>query len=281
MKKSKKKNIFSTLFIILIFLAGLSLLLYPTISNWWNLTRSSKAISEYQEIVNNLQEDEYSRILESAKEYNRSFNRHYLSKDEQAVYESMLNVGGNGIMGYIVIPDIDVRLPIYHGTQASVLQVAAGHLEWSSLPVGGESTHCVISGHRGLPSAKLFTNLDKLEQGDCFQLNILNETLTYEIDQILIVEPEETDDLQIVNGRDYCTLVTCTPYGINTHRLLLRGHRIENFDNSGLHVTSDAVQIDNIIVAIIIAIPMLLILLGCVLIRDKKRKSAKRYNDND
>lgn len=281
MKKSKKKNIFSTLFIILIFLAGLSLLLYPTISNWWNLTRSSKAISEYQEIVNNLQEDEYSRILESAKEYNRSFHRHYLSKEEQAVYESMLNVGGNGIMGYIVIPDIDVRLPIYHGTQASVLQVAAGHLEWSSLPVGGESTHCVISGHRGLPSAKLFTNLDKLEQGDCFQLNILNETLTYEIDQILIVEPEETDDLQIVNGRDYCTLVTCTPYGINTHRLLLRGHRIENFDNSGLHVTSDAVQIDNIIVAIIIAIPMLLILLGCVLIRDKKRKSAKRYNDND
>lgn len=281
MKKAKKRNIVSSVILTLILVAGLSLLLYPTISNWWNSTRSTKAISNYQEVVDTLKEEEYTKLLEDAKEYNKSFYRHYLNRDEQKVYENLLNIGGNGMMGYLVIPKIDVKLPIYHGTAESVLQIAAGHLEWSSLPVGGESTHCILSGHRGLPSAKLFTDLDQMVEGDLFQLNILNETFTYEVDQILVVKPKETDDLQIIDGRDYCTLVTCTPYGINTHRLLVRGHRVENMDDTKLHVPSDAVQIDNIIVAIIIAVPILLIVFGYVFIRDKKRKSSKRYYDND
>ncbi len=276
MKKSKKKYTFSTVILILILVLGLSLLLYPTVSNWWNSTRSSQAISDYQEIVDNIKEEEYDRILAEAKNYNSSFHRHYLTKAEQEVYESMLNVDGNGMMGYVVIPSIDVQLPIYHGTEDSVLQIATGHLEWSSLPVGGESTHCVVSGHRGLPSAKLFTNLDKIVVGDLFQFNILNETFTYEVDQILTVEPEETDDLQIINGRDYCTLVTCTPYGINTHRLLVRGHRVENQSNDRLHVASDAMQVDKTIVAAAIAVPTLLVILVYVLIKDKKKKSAQR-----
>lgn len=281
MKKAKKRNIVSSVILTLILVAGLSLLLYPTISNWWNSTRSTQAISNYHEVVDTLKEEEYTKLLEDAKEYNKSFYRHYLNRDEQKVYENLLNIGGNGMMGYVVIPKIDVKLPIYHGTAESVLQIAAGHLEWSSLPVGGESTHCILSGHRGLPSAKLFTDLDQMAEGDLFQINILNETFTYEVDQILVVKPEETDDLQIIDGRDYCTLVTCTPYGINTHRLLVRGHRVENIDDTRLHVPSDAVQIDNIVVAVIIAVPILLIVFGYVLIRDKKRKSSKRYYDND
>lgn len=281
MKKAKKRNVVSSVILALILVAGLSLLLYPTISNWWNSTRSTQAISNYQEIVDTMKEEEYTKLLEEAKEYNKSFYRHYLNRDEQKIYENLLNIGDDGMMGYVVIPSIDVKLPLYHGTDESVLQVAAGHLEWSSLPVGGESTHCVISGHRGLPSAKLFTELDKMSEGDLFQLNIMNETFTYEVDQILVVKPEETNDLDIINGRDYCTLVTCTPYGINTHRLLVRGHRIENVDDARLHVPSDAVQIDNIIVAVIIAVPILTIVFGYVLIRDKKRKASKRYYDND
>lgn len=281
MKKAKKGNIVSSVILILIFVAGLSLLLYPTISNWWNSTRSSQAISNYQEVVNTIKEEEYNKLLENAKEYNKSFYRHYLNRDEQKVYENLLNIGNNGMMGYVVIPSIDVKLPLYHGTTESVLQIAAGHLEWSSLPVGGESTHCVISGHRGLPSAKLFTDLDKMSNGDLFQLNILNETFTYEVDQILTVEPEDSEQLQIIEGRDYCTLVTCTPYGINTHRLLIRGHRVENPEDLKFHVSSDATQIDNVIVAVIIAVPILVVLLVYVLVKDKKRKFAKRKNENE
>lgn len=180
-------------------------------------------------------------------------------------------------MGYIEIPSIDCSLPIYHGTEESVLQTAIGHLEWTSLPVGGESTHCVLSGHRGLPSAKLFTNLDKLVEGDVFMLRILDEVLTYEVDQILIVEPQETAELQIVEGQDYCTLVTCTPYGINTHRLLVRGHRIDNMEEAKtVHVTADAVQIEPMIVAPIVAIPILLVLFIALIIpRHKKREEEE------
>lgn len=280
MKKAKKRNIVSSVILVVILIAGLSLLLYPTVSNWWNSTRSTQAISSYQEAVDTMKEEEYAKLLDDAKEYNKSFYRHYLNRDEQKAYENLLNIGKNGMMGYIVIPSIDVRLPIYHGTSESVLQIAAGHLEWSSLPVGGESTHCVLSGHRGLPSAKLFTDLDQMAEGDLFQLNILNETFTYEVDQILTVEPDDSEALQIIDGRDYCTLVTCTPYGINTHRLLVRGHRVENPD-AKLHVSSEATQIDNTVVAVIISVPVLVVILVFVLIRDKKRKFAGGKSENE
>lgn len=186
-----------------------------------------------------------------------------------------MDVTGTGVMGYIEIPTIQCTLPIYHGTDDSVLQVAVGHLEWSSLPVGGESSHCVLSGHRGLPSAKLFSNLDKLNTGDIFELRVLNEVLTYEIDQILIVEPDESDNLRIIEGQDYCTLVTCTPYGVNSHRLLVRGHRVENTEEAkNVYVTADAAQIEPLIVAPIVAIPILLVLLLLLLLPRPKKKSG-------
>ena len=175
-----------------------------------------------------------------------------------------------------MIPDINCSLPIYHGTDEGILQVAVGHLPWSSLPVGGESTHCVISGHRGLPSAKLFTNLDQLSEGDIFMLRVLDEVLTYEVDQILIVEPDDVEALKVEKGKDYCTLVTCTPYGINTHRLLVRGHRVENPDDSvSVRVTADAMQIEPVLVAPVVAVPVLLLLLVWLLVKYRKKEKLK------
>ena len=199
-------------------------------------------------------------------------SRYYLTDEEQEEYRSMLNISGNGIMGYIQIPSINVSLPIYHGTDESILQVAVGHIEASSLPVGGESTHCVMSGHRGLPSARLFTDLDQLVEGDIFMLQVLNETLTYQVDQIRIVLPEEIEELDMIRGKDYCTLVTCTPYGINTHRMLVRGIRIDNLEEAAvIRVTPDAVLVDPKLAAPALAIPMLLVLLIWLLIKYRKR----------
>ena len=227
----KKKGNYITILLVLILLVGLSLLLYPSVSDYWNSLHQTKAIATYAEDVANLNQNQYGEIWAAAERYNASLadrdNAYLLSDAQKEEYERLLNVSGLGIMGYIEIPSIDCSLPVYHGTEESALQIAVGHLEWSSLPVGGESTHCVLSGHRGLPSAKLFTNLDKLQMGDVFLLRVLDEVLTYEVDQILIVEPQETGALQIEEGQDYCTLVTCTPYGINTHSMLVRGHRVE------------------------------------------------------
>lgn len=196
-----------------------------------------------------------------------------MTKEERKEYESLLNVSENGIIGYIEIPVINCSLPIYHGTDETVLQIAVGHIEGSSLPVGGLGTHCVLSGHRGLPSAKLFTNLDKLSEKDTFYIRVLNETLTYEVDQIRIVEPHEVEALEIEPGKDYCTLVTCTPYGINTHRLLVRGHRINNPAGAGaVRATANAIQIRPALIAIVIAIPMLLVLLIILLVKTRKKK---------
>ena len=201
-------------------------------------------------------------------------NAFLLSETQKTAYDSLLNVGGNGVMGYIEIPTIGVSLPVYHGTDEGVLQIAVGHIEWTSLPVGGESSHCVISGHRGLPSAKLFTNLDKLVVGDTFLFRVLDETLTYEVDQILIVEPQETGALRIEEGKDYCTLVTCTPYGINSHRLLVRGHRIDNLETSdAVRITADAIQIEPLLVAPFAALPLLAVLLVILLALPQKPKS--------
>ena len=276
----------STILLVFILLIGLSLLLYPSVSDYWNSFHQTRAIATYAENVAKLDNNQYDHLWEDARAYNEALpfrsNPYYLSEEQKAQYESLLDVSGLGVMGYIEIPEIDVSLPIYHGTEESVLQIAVGHLEWSSLPVGGESTHCVLSGHRGLPSAKLFTNLDKLQEGDVFLLRVLDEVLTYEVDQILIVEPQETGALRIVEGEDYCTLVTCTPYGINTHRLLVRGHRIENAPEARLvRVTADAVQIEPLLVAPIVALPMLLLLLILLLLPKRPKNDNGGYADEE
>ena len=275
MKKSKRSNV-SNIFLVLILLTGLSLLLYPSVSDYWNSFHQSRAITSYAENVANLDAEKYDRMLSEAQSYNRSIltreNVYILTEEQKEQYNKVLDITGTGIMGYVDIPVIGCTLPIYHGTEESVLQIAIGHLDWTSLPVGGENTHCVISGHRGLPSAKLFTDLDELTEGDVFMLRVLDEVLTYEVDQISIVLPKQTEELRIERGGDYCTLVTCTPYGINTHRLLVRGHRIENIDTKTIRVTADAMQIDPIMVAPIVATPILFVLLLGLLIKYRKRK---------
>ena len=272
-----KKHL-STIFLLIIFFVGLSLLLYPSFADWWNSFHQSRAVATYVEQVASMDDEKYDELWSAAWEYNRSLidrpNDYLLSEEQQTHYQNLLNITGNGIMGYIEIPKIDIVYPLYHGTDEAVLQIAIGHLEWTSLPVGGEGSHCVVSGHRGLPSARLFTDLDQMEVGDTFLLRVLDEVLTYEVDQIKIVEPQETDDLLIVEGQDLCTLVTCTPYGINSHRMLVRGHRIATEEVKAVRrVTADAVQIEPVIVAPFVAAPMLLIFLIALLMpRPKKRK---------
>lgn len=275
-----KKNL-STILLTLVLLAGLALLLYPSVSDYVNSLHQSKAITGYAEQIVEMNTEEYTAIWSEATAYNESLSEqeqgYHLSDEQLEQYTQTLNIDGQGVMGYIEIPSISVSLPIYHGTDEAVLQTSIGHLEWTSLPVGGASSHCVLSGHRGLPSAKLFTNLDKLVVGDMFILRVLDEVLTYEVDQILIVEPQEIDSLKIEEGKDYCTLVTCTPYGVNTHRLLVRGHRIANQEEaSTIRVTADAMQIEPIIVAPILAVPILLILLLMVLLGNGKGKDKRR-----
>lgn len=272
---------FSTILLILVFFVGLSLLLYPTASDYWNSFHQSHAISIYTEQVAGMNDERYQEMLADAEAYNRSLLgkscRYDLTKKEQAEYESLLNISGNGIMGYIEIPTINCSFPIFHGTDESVLQSAIGHIAGTSLPVGGESTHCVLSGHRGLPSARLFTDLDKLTVRDTFILRVLDETLTYEVDQIRIVLPYEMKDLEIEEGMDYCTLVTCTPYGINSHRLLVRGHRIDNIaDATPLRVTADAMQIEPLLMAPVLAIPLLILLFIALLLPKHRNNGRKR-----
>ena len=267
----KKKSSFVTAILIAAFFIGALLLLYPTISDFWNSFHQSRAIASYAEQVADLDENAYDRLWEDARIYNKTLgdrmNRFVMAEEQKKAYAALLNIADNGVMGYIEIPKVRCNLPIYHGTDEAVLQVTIGHVPGSSLPVGGESTHCVLSGHRGLPSAKLFTNLDELETGDVFMLRVLDETLTYEVDQIRTVLPNELGDLAIVEGEDYCTLVTCTPYGINSHRLLVRGHRVENHAGaSTIRVTADAMQIEPLQVAPLVAAPILVVMLVVVLI---------------
>ena len=270
------KRKLSTMLLILVFFAGLSLLLYPSLSDYWNSFHASQAVATYSEEVRNLNADKYDRLIGEAREYNAAlpgrYKAFFLSESDRSTYNALLDVNGTGVMGYIEIPTIQISLPIYHGTEDEVLQIAVGHLDWSSLPVGGEGTHCVLSGHRGLPSAKLFTNLDKLVAGDKFVIRVLDEVMTYEVDQILIVEPNDLSALALEKGKDLCTLVTCTPYGVNSHRLLVRGHRVEN-ESEEIRVTSDAMKIDPLIVAPAVALPMLLALLFILLVSGKKKKS--------
>lgn len=271
-----KKRSKSTLILIVIFVVGLSLMLYPVVSDYWNSFRQSRAIASYVESVNQLDTDQYDTLLAEARAYNQSLvgkaARYTFSEEEEEAYLSLLGSTG-GAVGYIEIPAIKLSLPIYLGTSESVLQAGVGTMEGSSLPIGGESTHAVLTGHRGLPSATLFTNLDQLVLGDTFHVHVLNETCSYEVDQILIVEPEDLAALEIVEGEDYCTLVTCTPYGINTHRLLVRGHRVTAPENlKRIRVAADATRIEPILIAPLLAVPLLLLLLIGLLVSGRKRK---------
>lgn len=277
-----------TIILVAALFVGLSLLAYPSFADYWNSFHQSRAVMTYAESVADMNKEEYERILDEARIYNAELAERginwKLSDEEREAYMSQLDIGGNGIMGYIRIQKIDVMLPIYHGTEEGILQTSIGHLEETSLPVGGSSTHSMLSGHRGLPSARLFTDLDKLREGDTFTMTVLNETLTYEVDHIWIVEPSDLSHLTIEEGKDYCTLITCTPYGINTHRLLVRAHRIENLDGDAM-VVADAIQIRPVFIAPFLAVPILLMLLIYVLIstsaRYRKKKDLKEEYLNE
>ena len=270
-----------TVILTLVLIVGLSLLLYPMLSDYWNSLHQSKAVAEYAENVANIDQNEYEQLLKAAEEYNEKLRgrdaRYHMTADELKEYNELLNIAGNGVMGYIEVPSIGVALPIYHGVDEAVLQIAIGHIEWSSLPIGGESTHSVVSGHRGLPSAKLFSDLDKLKKYDLFIIRVLDETYTYEVDQIRTVEPDDAKDLSVEEGKDLCTLVTCTPYGVNSHRLLVRGHRVDNATvTKTIRVVADATRIEPLIMAPVVAIPMLLVMVVWLVLPTKKKKSLRK-----
>ncbi|MDE6895051.1 MAG: class C sortase [Lachnospiraceae bacterium] len=267
-KKQRRGPSISTIVLVIILLAGIGILLYPSVSDWWNSMHATRAIASYVTAVEDLSGQEREAMLEAAREYNSRLANGVnftLTDEQRAEYDSLLDITGTGIMGYVQITSIGVNLPVYHSVDEAVLQIAVGHIPGSSLPVGGERTHAILSGHRGLPSAKLFSDLDQIVEGDTFTLNIMDQTITYMVDQIRIVLPEETDELAITDGKDYCTLVTCTPYGVNTHRMLVRGKRIDNIIGEVV-VVSEAVRIPNYIVAPAICIPLLFIILLIMLI---------------
>ncbi len=283
-KKGKLSNTVITIILVIVLLIGLSVLLYPTVSNWWNSRVQSRSVALYKETVSEMSDEEYASVLAAANDYNAR-----LTSLGSAValaypsrvggYDKVLDVDGTGMMGYVTIEKINIELPIYHGTGSVVLSKGAGHLEGTSLPVGGESTHSVISAHRGLPSAKLFTNLNKLEEGDIFSITVLNETLYYEVDKISIVLPNEVRDIYIEDGKDYCTLMTCTPYGINTHRLLVRGVRTDDPNAQNMIVDANASKINSLLVALFIAIPLLIILFIYVFISTRRKKKKGKKNN--
>ena len=260
---------------------GIFLLAYPSVANYWNSFHQTRAIASYTETVTHMSHEEYKAILDDAKAYNERLAetgmRWVMTDAEREEYNSKLKIEGTDVMAFVSIPKFHIRCPIYHGTDEVVLQVAVGHLEGSSLPVGGKSTHCLISGHRGLPSARLFTDISKMKEGDTWTITVLNETLTYECDQIRTVLPDDLTDLQIIEGEDLCTLITCTPYGINSHRLLVRGHRIPNV-NGTADITADGIQIEPIYIAPVLAVPSIILLLILLFISTRR---AKRFNSED
>lgn len=266
----------TTIFLLITFFVGLSVLLYPSISSYWNSKTQSEAIVDYESMLSQYKPEDYTAIFEAADNYNKELaklNNPFTEYNKIKDYHSILNISGTGMMGYITVPKISQELPIYHGTSEGVLSVAVGHLKGTSLPVGGESTHCVVSAHRGLPTAVLFTHLDRMEIGDVFYFTILDRTITYEVDQIRIVEPDDPSLLQIEDGKDYCTLLTCTPYGINTQRLLVRGHQIDETQMRNIYIGNEAYRIEPLIVAPIVALPIIFVLLIYVMFAPVKKES--------
>ena len=261
----------TVIFLTLGFLVGICILLYPAFSDFWNSKTQSRAITDYESVLDNLDETDYNAIFEQAHAYNKAlYETNYPLMDYKNVpgYYDTLRITDNDMIGYLKIDRIGVELPIYHGTSDDVLNRGVGHLEGSSLPIGGENTHSIMSAHRGLPSSKLFTDLDRMEIGDTFQIIILDQVLTYQVDFIKVIEPTDVSDLQIIEGGDYCTLFTCTPYGINTHRLLVRGVRIETIKEKPIiYVSNEAFRIEPLLVTPAVAAPMLLVLLIHLLVK--------------
>ena len=288
MKAKKHRNkTKSTILLVFVFMTGLGLLLYPSVSNYWNSLHQTEAIASYMESVSAVADEERDEMLLRAAEYNERLMTHAagdgLDENQTAQYLSLLDPQGNGMMGYLEIPSIDCLLPVYHGTSDAVLHSAVGHVEWSSLPVGGKGSHCVLSGHRGMPSAKLFSELDQLQPGDKFILTVLKQTMTYVVDEIRVVKPQEVQSLQILPGEDLCTLVTCTPYGINTHRLLVQGHRTDNDPSHGrIHLVSEAVRIKKpIVAAVLFGLFVALLLLWLPIDALVRRIHTKRKQANE
>lgn len=264
----------TTIILLVSFFIGLSVLLYPSLSSYWNSKTQSEVIVDYESMLANYKPEDYSAIFEAADEYNRELAKlevPLLQHNQITTYWETLDVSGTGMMGYITIPKISQELPVYHGTADSVLSFAVGHFQGSSLPVGGESTHSVVSAHRGLPTAVLFTHLDRMEVGDIFYFTILDRTITYEVDEIRIVEPDDTSLIGIIPGRDYCTLLTCTPYGINSHRLLVRGHQVDATQKKNIYVANEAYRVEPLVVMPIVALPIIFILLIYVAIAPVKK----------
>lgn len=265
-----------TVILLIVFFIGLSVLLYPTISSYWNSKTQSEAILDYEKMLSSYTPEDFTEIFESAESYNAflselDFPLHdYPAIEEE--YWKTLDISGTGMMGYITVPKINQELPLYHGTDDAVLSVSAGHLQGSNLPVGGVGTHCVVSAHRGLPTATLFTHLDRMEIGDVFYFTILDRTFTYEVDQIRIVDPDDTSLIQIESGKDLCTLLTCTPYGINTQRLLVRGHQIDATQKRTLYIANEAYRIDALIVTPFVALPMIFVALVYVMLKPIKKE---------
>ena len=272
----------STLIMLILFFVGLSVLLYPAVSSYWNSKTQSMAVQSYEDMVQSMNKDDCQEIFEAANTYNAALRElQFPLRDfgQLQTYETTLDLNGLGMIGYISIDTIGVELPIYHGTSENTLSFAVGHMEGSSLPVGGESTHAVLSAHRGLPNSKLFTDLDKLQLGDTFSITILDEVITYQVDQILVVQPENTHEIQIEKGKDYCTLITCTPYGINTHRLLVRGVRTETVSQKQAYIAAEAYRVDTLIVTPIVALPILLVLIIIVLCKPVKQEHIIEGDD--
>ena len=279
-KKKKRKSILTTWLLVLVMLIGLGIMAYPTVSDWWNSFHASQAIASYSNVVESVDKEKLNAMIEEAHRYNESLlkkeNPYQMSDEDLEYYNSLLDVSGTGILGYITIKSIGVYIPIYHGVEESVLQIAVGHIDWTALPVGGVNSHSVLSGHRGLPSAKLFTDLDQIKEGDQFSITVLNQVISYEVDQIRIVEPGDISELAVVPGKDYCTLVTCTPYGINTHRLLVRGHRVAN-ESGDMVVPAEAFRIPNYLTIPAVGIPLLfLFLVGMLIYYRRRRPTLKR-----
>lgn len=268
-----------TLVLLIVFFVGMIVMLYPAISQYWNSKVQSRVVFDYQKMMEALSAEDYTKQIAEATTYNEDLFELTFPMQEYSKlsnYNDCLNILGNGMMGYVSIEKIGVDLPIYHGTDSKILNVACGHLEGTSLPIGGKSSHCVLSAHRGLPSAKLFTDLDKIQIGDTFDVTILGKIMTYQVDQIKVVKPNQVSDLQIIEGEDYVTLVTCTPYGVNTHRLLVRGHRISTHAKKVTYINSEAYIVDKLIVTPIVALPILLVLIIYVIFKPVKPK--KQYN---
>ena len=261
----------TVIFLTLGFLVGICILLYPALSDFWNSKTQSRAITDYESVLENMKPEDYNAIFEKAYTYNRAlYETDFPLTDYSEVpgYYDTLRIADNDMIGYVKIDRIGVELPVYHGTSEDVLNRGVGHLEGSSLPVGGENTHCVMSAHRGLPSSKLFTDLDRVEKGDTFQIIVLDQVLTYQVDFTKVIEPTDISDLQIIEGGDYCTLFTCTPYGINTHRLLVRGVRVETIKEKPIiYVSNEAFRIEPLLVTPAVAAPMLFVLLIHLLVK--------------